>query len=194
MGPGFPTGSEWLDSVPMARARIPLLVVALLVAASLGHAMAQPAAAACAIPPSTPEALDRARVAFVGTVTGVADGGYTATFDVEEIWKGPNLADPSTVFGGSASVEDSRSWEAGQRYLVFPSVDSDGNLVDNGCSATTAYRPAFEALRPAGAHAPQGPPTSGLPGDPPFAAIFLVIVAFGTLGAYFVWRTGRMRE
>ncbi len=174
--------------------RLPLLAaVALAVAALAGTAVPAPVAAACGtvVPPA--DALSRASTVFVGTVASVTDGGYTASFDVEEIWKGPNLADPITVYGGSADAEGSRSWQAGQRYLVFPGIDPQGNLTDTSCSPTAVYQTSFDALRPSDARPPQGPPTSGLPGDPPYAAVFLVIIVFGTLGAFFFWRTGRVR-
>jgi hypothetical protein len=132
-----------------------------------------------------------APLVFVGTVTSVTDDGRDATFHVEEIWKGTNLADPSEVDGGSATDEDARHWQVGTRYLVFPGVDRDGNLLDNGCSPTSVYRSEFDALRPANAHAPQGPPTSGIPGETPVAAIFLVILVFGSIGGFFLYRTGQ---
>ena len=174
---------------------LPAAAVAIAVALALNAA---PVTAKCG-PPLTPaQALDQASVAFVGTVTSVARGGYTATFDVEEIWKGTNLANPITVYGGGVGTAgtgvEGRSWTVGTRYLVFPSVDKDGNLTDWVCSPTVEYTAALDALRPASAHAPQGPPTSGVPGDPPIAAVFLVIVVFGTLGVVVLWRLGRPRE
>jgi hypothetical protein len=168
-----------------------LLAAAVAVAYALHPA---PVTAKCGAPLTPAQALDQASVAFVGTVTSVADDGYTATFDVQEIWKGTNLANPTTVYGGSAKVVESRTWAQGTRYLVFPTVDADGNLIDGTCSPTVEYTAALDGLRPASAHAPQGPPTSGVPGDPPIAAVFLVIVVFGTLGAVFLWRMGRPRE
>ncbi len=146
--------------------------------------------------PTPDDALARAGVAFVGTVTGVADDGQTATFDVAEIWKGTNLANPITVYGlgvdTAGAAAGGRTWAVGTRYLVFPTLDKNGNLLDRGCSPSVAYTAALDGLRPASAHAPQGPPTSGVPGDPPIAAVFLVIVIFGTLGAVFLWRMGRV--
>jgi hypothetical protein len=138
--------------------------------------------------------MQTATLVFVGTVISVADGGRDATFHVEMIWKGTNLADPSDVDGGSASTEDPRTWQVGTRYLVFPGTDSDGNLLDSACSPTSVYVAEFDALRPAGAHPPQGPPTSGIPGETPVAAIFLVILVFGSIGGFFLYRTGRRPE
>jgi len=133
--------------------------------------------------------MQTATVVFVGTVTSLT--GTVATFQVESIWKGPNLSDPSDVDGGAIAGEDSRSWQVGSRYLVFPIIDSDGNLVDSGCSPTSVYKAAFDALRPANAFAPQGPPTSGIRGETPIAAIFLVILVLGSIGGFFLYRTGR---
>jgi hypothetical protein len=160
-----------------------------------GNANAQESCPAIPVPA---DALTSAGVAFVGTVTAVADNGQTATFDVQEIWKGTNLANPITVYGVGVSTTGAaaggRTWAVGTRYLVFPMLDKDGNLLDRGCSPTVEYTAALDALRPASAHAPQGPPTSGIPGDTPIAAVFLVIVVFGTLGVVVLWRMGRLDE
>jgi hypothetical protein len=154
-----------------------------------------PAAGVCAKLGGEQPPVGTARIVFVGTVTAVTNRDRTALFHVEEIWKGPNLADPSTVYGGSidpnVSMEDERTWQQGQRYLVFPSVDSVGNLLDNGCSPTSVYTPAFDALKPTDAHPPQGPPSSGPPGAPPIAAVFLLIVLCGTAFALVAFRAGR---
>lgn len=169
------------------------LVLGAALVAALAATFARPAmsAAICATPPSPADALKQAGVVFVGTVTTVGDQGYTAKFSVEEIWKGPNLAEETTVYGGSVGLEDSRSWTVGQRYLVFPSVDPAGNLLDSLCSATAPYQAAFDALRPSNARPPQGPPTSGPPGNTPIAAVFLGILLLGCVGALLLWRTGR---
>lgn len=185
-----------VDCLPMTDTprRAPL-VVGLAVAALLAAAPT-PARADCAVPPAPSEAMASAQVAFVGVVTAVADNAQTATFDVQEIWKGPNLADPITVYGGgiatAGSAAEGRSWTPGARYLVFPTVDADGNLIDSMCSPTSLYTAALDALRPATAHEPLGPPTSGPPGAPPIAGIFLVILVLGSIGAFFLYRTGQL--
>lgn len=179
---------------PASPVRPSLAVVvgaALIAALTATFALPATSAADCMTPPSPADALKQAGVVFVGTVITVGDQGYTAKFSVEEIWKGPNLAEETTVYGGSVQLEDSRSWMVGQRYLVFPSVDPDGNLLDSLCSATAPYQAAFDALRPANARPPQGPPTSGPPGNTPIAAVFLGILLLGCLGALLLWRTGR---
>lgn len=151
-----------------------------------------PVSAACGTPVAPADALTMTDLVFAGTVTTVADGGTTATFDVESIWKGPNLANPIEVYGGGPGVSDPRTWQTGQRYLVFPHVETDGTLTDTACSPTSLYQASFDALRPADARPPQGAPTSGIPGEAPYAAIFLVIIVFGSVGAFFFWRTGQL--
>ncbi|HLY35611.1 MAG TPA: hypothetical protein VKU35_02760 [Candidatus Limnocylindria bacterium] len=166
-----------------------VVLAALAGSVALWLAVPSPATALCS-PPSAPAlALQTAPVVFVGTVTSVS--GNVATFHVESIWKGTNLSDPIDVDGAAISGEAPRSWQAGTRYLVFPAVDSDGNLLDGGCSPTSVYTSEFDALRPANAHAPQGPPTSGIPGDTPIAGIFLVILVLGSIGGFFLYRTGQ---
>src|SRR5207249_1767921 len=111
----------------------------------------------------------------------------------EEIWKGPNLPDHVEVHGGPEQPDRmtsvDRTWQQGARYLVFPRADPSGILHDDACSPTSVYKPEFDALRPAGAYPPQGPPTSGVPGAPPIAAIFLVILVLGSIGGFFLYRT-----
>ncbi len=181
---------------PMSRVPTRSLLPAAFAILLLLAARPAPALADCPVPPSPAEALNATTLAFVGVVTAVADNAQTATFDVQEIWKGTNLADPITVYGGgvatAGTAAEGRSWTVGTRYLVFPNVDKDGNLIDSTCSPTVEYTAALDALRPASAHAPQGPPTSGPPGDPPIAAVFLLILLLGTLGAFLLWRTGRV--
>jgi hypothetical protein len=170
------------------------VAAAVLMAASL--AIAEPVASSCAWLSGQHEAaIQTAEIAFVGTVTGVRSGDRIATLDVEEIWKGPNLSDPIEVYGGSddsnqiTSVD--RTWEVGLRYLVVPAVDKAGRLRDDACSPTSVYKAEFDALRPPNAHPPQGPPTSGPPGATPIAAVFLAILVFGSVGVFFLFRTGR---
>lgn len=165
--------------------RLRLLALPCLAVAAIASPLT--ASASCAAAPDVAAAVQQASIVFVGTVTAV-DQSQVATVDVQEIWKGPNVSDPTTI---AATSVDSPTWKVGTRYLFFPSVDADGSFVDNGCSPTSVYQPAFDALRPANAHPPQGPPTSGVPGSPPIAAIFLAILVLGSLGAFVLYRSGR---
>ena len=157
-----------------------------LFALVMAGAQADAALAICN-PQSVTDALATAPVVFVGNVTDVSQSDGTATLDVVEIWRGPNLPDPVTI---STRQIEGRAFQNGARYLVFPVVQPDGTLTDSCNTATSVYTAEFDVLRPAGAHAPQGPPTSGVPGTTPIAAIFLAIVVFGAIGAFFLFRTG----
>ena len=149
-------------------------------------------AAACVQAPRPIVAIETAPIAFVGTVTAIDSRG-AATYQVGEIWKGTNLPNPVVVYPILNPADAGAAGPAraiGTRYLVFPSVDADGNVRDEECSSTSVYQDSFAAFRPAGAHAPQGPPTSGLPGDTPIAAVFLAILVMGSAGAFFLYRSG----
>jgi hypothetical protein len=176
------------------RTELAVLPVALLLALLLPAVPAAPAAAACGSRPSPAEAMASAQLVFVGTVTATSDTGQTATFSVQEIWKGQNLASQVTVYGAapvaSGQPADVLTWTVGTRYLVFPSATLNGNLVADACTATEVYQSAFDALRPSNAHPPLGEPTSGPPGAPPFAAAFLLILLAGTGAALILWRLG----
>lgn len=132
--------------------------------------------------------ISQAGVVFVGTVASVDRTHEVAQFDVEEIWRGPNLPESVPVNGGGMPPY---RWQIGLRYLVIPAVTDRGELVVRGCwPPTSVYRPEFDALRPANAHPPQGPPTSGPPGSPPLAAVFLAILMLGSVGAFLLYRRG----
>lgn len=176
------------------RTELAVLGIALLAALTLPAVMAPPAAGACATRPTPAQAMASAQIVFVGTVTAISETGQTATFTVEEIWKGPNLASQVTVYGAApvASGEpvDAQTWTVGTRYLVFPNATLNGNLVADACTATSVYESSLDALRPADAHPPLGEPTSGPPGAPPFPAAFLLLLLAGTGAAFVLWRLG----
>src|SRR5438093_2142551 len=78
---------------------------------------AGPTIAVCGAPgPNvSKKVVSEAPVVFVGTVASVDATRNVATIDVQEIWRGPNLADPIAVSGGQ-SVPGSYAlqWEVGQ--------------------------------------------------------------------------------
>jgi hypothetical protein len=163
------------------------LALALLAAA----VMSVPARAACDAAPPLADAIAAADIVFVGTVADVSRRDSTATFAVEEVWRGDRLPAVVTVHGSSdtaVAANDDRAWRLGGRYLVT-ATDDDGTLRDNACSASRPWTDALAALRPADAHPPvDETPTSGPPGDPPYALVFLLIVAGGALGAFLLLR------
>jgi hypothetical protein len=97
-----------------------------------------PAAASCAPPIPIDQALSEADNVFVGSVVGLAEADRTATFAVDEVWRGADLPAQVVVHGGPggdtfSSVD--RTWEANGTYIVFATI-VDGQLTDNACSNT----------------------------------------------------------
>lgn len=123
-----------------------------LVAASFTALSALPAAASCAMPEGTlQQRLDRADIAFVGTVTSTKSDGRLARVAVEEVWRG-QVGPDATVMGGevrpfSASSVD-RQYETGARYLFVPADGDGATFADNACSDTVAWEADLEELRP----------------------------------------------
>lgn len=117
-------------------------------------ALAPRAEAICAVPPSLERRLADARIVFVGVVVELEHRRRTATFRVEEVWKG-RVGRTVTVHGGptddyaASSVE--RKYAAGVRYLVVPYRSRRDVVLDNMCSATRRYKPSLDQLRPADA-------------------------------------------
>jgi hypothetical protein len=140
-----------------------------VLAASLVWALwtAPAASASCAPLPPLTEALAAADVVFVGTVTGLEYDRRTATFDVEEVWKGE--VGGSVLVNGGPPLEEleraereglgiatsvDRTFELGVRYLVVPREASGDVLSDDSCSATQPYASNLDRFRPAGTEAP----------------------------------------
>lgn len=108
-------------------------------------------------PPPMDQAVGQAEIAFVGTVTALANDAHLASVSVEEVWTGPDL--PSVVEVGNVrpagdpeSVWD-RTYTLGARYLFFPYVE-DGRLVDGPCTFTSEWQPELEQYRPATVRTP----------------------------------------
>ncbi|MGI8607395.1 MAG: hypothetical protein ACR2L0_09660 [Gaiellaceae bacterium] len=141
-------------------------VVAAAILASL--ALSQPAAASCMRPPPLDKALAAVPVVFVGTVVDTQHDGRTATFDVEEIWKGsvgarvvvnggPSVAEMENAEaqGQVAATSVDRAYETGVRYLVVPFGASGNVLTDNACSSTQPYTAKLASHAPPGAAPPE---------------------------------------
>lgn len=104
------------------------------------------------------ERIADAPVVFVGTATEVTNRDRTATFDVHEIWKRPGdvpeIGGEVVVHGGpdeaDAGTSVDRSWQPGQRYLVFPRFE-DGRFVDDICTSTRPWTDELAGARPSGA-------------------------------------------
>ena len=139
-------------TVPMATA----MALLWLLATAAAHSPAA-WALSCIAPPPMDEAVVQAEIAFVGTVTAVANDAHLASISVEEVWAGPDL--PSVVEVGNVrpagdpeSVWD-RSYTQGVRYLFFPYVE-DGRLVDGPCTFTREWQPELEQYRPTSVRTP----------------------------------------
>lgn len=169
---------------PMPTRRYLRLLPALAVFALLGTPPT--ALASCRQPPSMEEAMKSAEIVFVGTVTSTANSDTWATVAIEEIWKGPDQ--PASVLikggpGGNSATSVDRSFQAGARYLFFPSLDG-ATLADNSCTSTTPWSEDLLALRPSDAR----PALPGTEGEAGFDVMGLVaplgvalIVAAGLL-------------
>ena len=137
-------------------------------------------ALSCIQPPPVAEAVATAEVAFVGTVTAVANDGKLAEITVEEVWVGSDL--PATIQLGSGRPANDpeavwdRTYTAGTRYLFFPLIE-EGQLVDGPCGFTQEWQAELEKVRPADFRTP----TSGEPEplDPVSAAGDLVVPIAG---------------
>ena len=149
----------------MLRRMRALLALSLLAVAGL---LASPgtALADCMPPPPIEVAVETAEIVFVGTVTETAQGNRWANVQVEEIWRGPDLAASVLVKGGPAgnmATSVDRHFEAGVKYIFFPSVDAEqGGLADNSCTNTQPWAEDMAELRPVGFRAPaeEASPTS----------------------------------
>lgn len=122
-------------------------------------ASAAPVLADCMMPPPIEQAVQKAEIAFVGTVLKVANSGRWATVAVEEVWVGPDLPPVISVRGGpegNSATSVDRSFTAGTRYLFIPFI-AEGELQDNSCSSTTEFVPDHARLRPATARQPVSP-------------------------------------
>ncbi|MEX0625943.1 MAG: hypothetical protein WD402_05320 [Chloroflexota bacterium] len=155
-----------------------------LLAAAAGMVMgAMPAAASCAPPVPIDQALRDADSVFVGTVVGLENAGRTASFAVDEVWRGPDLPARAMVNGGpdgNAITGVDRSWEANGKYLVFASV-VNAELTDNACSNTQIWSGDLAALRPSDARPPADSTDSGTAGGLP-GRLLLVIGMLVTIG------------
>ena len=134
------------------------------------------AAASCAPPVGIPEAIRRADVVVVGTVTATHSRDRIATVSIDEVWKG-NIAETFEVHGGPTAdnmmTTVERTYTAGRRYLIFafePTAhDSTGSFgaryEDNNCSNTQPWQASLARYRPSAAtNRPEAaPPASPVP-------------------------------
>jgi hypothetical protein len=133
--------------------RFHLTVAAL--AAGLVLLLAAPARASCAAPLSVRKAIKQAPSVFVATVVDVTNGKRWATVDVEEVWKGPELASEVDIRAGpkdppgpvSAASSVDRTFDRGARYLFIPYKGYGSVFYDNACTRTARFGPAHGQVK-----------------------------------------------
>ena len=161
------------------------LSVALLAATAGMVIGTMPAAASCAPPIPIDQALRDSDSVFVGTVDGLANGGRTANFVVDEVWRGPDLPARTVVDGGpdgNAITSIDRTWEPGAKYLVFAAV-ANGKLTDNACSNTQIWTDDLAAHRPTDARSPDDATDTGGTGiSGPLLTLLAAIGVIGVVG------------
>jgi hypothetical protein len=117
---------------------------------------------------------DPDQVVFVGAVTGIDNGGRSASVAVKEVWQG-DVPPTVTVTGGqdpTNPAEDDRTFEVGIAYLFVPVLSGD-HFVDSACSATMIWSDDLVKLRPPGAHAPDASASLGTESTSPGPLSFL---------------------
>lgn len=116
------------------------------------------ASASCAEPVALPTAIAGAPAVFVGTVTGLANGGRVATVRVDDVWKGDAVSEVVQVAGSpdlaAAATSVDRTYSTYQQYLFVPTAGAVDHFEDNSCSLTQPYSAALTASRPSTAHGP----------------------------------------
>ncbi len=161
------------------RSTATLIAVAVLVLTT----WALPSSLASCAPFSTAEAVARAEVLLVGVATANREQGAYTKFNVEEVWKGPDLAPKVWVQGGQDqppwpfnhfigvnSSNDVR-FEVGERYLIAASAET---FKTEACTATRTFDPRLREYAPSSI---RGPNQQGLAGANAPPSILLLDVA-----------------
>jgi hypothetical protein len=130
------------------------LAMAAFAASIFFHPLKPAYACSCMMPGPPEQALNESQAVFSGTVKAVqgdADG-VLVTFDVDEIWKGPEGAE-LTLFTPGSSAACGVEFVQGEAYLVY-GMSQEGRLSTNLCSRTTQLGSAGEDLAALGAGNP----------------------------------------
>ena len=172
---------------PVTRSRkLPAAVTAAALALLLLSVVGSlPARASCASPEPIEQAVRGGDVVFVGTVTGLENGGRWVTVRVEERWRSSvTLQDAVAIRGGpaagSATSIDRVYVAARYLFVVTPGPEY---FVDNACTPTRLWSRDLALLRPDGV-----PPAPEVATNAPAGALDeldLVPVA-GLIGALLV--------
>ena len=100
----------------------------------------------CESPETVADQVRFASIVILGSVTDW--DGSTAQFEIDEIWRGPDLPEEIEIV-----PELGRAYTEGVRYLVFP-TGSPSPLDDARCSATTRWDESLNEFRPERARVP----------------------------------------
>jgi hypothetical protein len=148
---------------PLTIRRLTLaLTLAAFAAAAFFHPLKPAYACSCIAPPPPLEARDEAQSVFSGTVSAIGPeaNGFLVTFDVEQLWKGPD-GPQLTVSTPSSSASCGVEFVEGEQYLVYGGFADDGRLSTNLCTRTAPLASAGDDLAALGAGAtPDGEPTA----------------------------------
>lgn len=154
---------------------------------------------------SPEDAIPDTETAFVGTA--VEQRQRHARVDVDEVWRGPDLAPtvwvktapgndlgPLSSFFGSSSLSNAQL-EPGRRYIIA----SDGReLRTNVCLVAQASEPLVEHLAPETTREPIANGTTGvqpLSSNPAaIAGIGLTLIAVASAGSWLAYRRHRSRH
>ncbi len=108
------------------------------------------ASASCAAPPSLENGYAHAEVVFIGRVVELSNDNRSATVEVEQVWKGPELPDVVVVHGGPEREDEitsvDRQFGLGS-YVFFP-TNAGPPFTDNSCSLTQPATSALDAVNP----------------------------------------------
>ena len=153
--------------------------------------MATPTLGACGL---TAAAVAKADASFVGQLTGVSGDGTSATFKVEQVWRGSGLVVDEMVqvdtTGSLQSLELPPAGVPASRYLVL--AMTVGGQLHTGDSCEVFPFPwdaSYAAFRPADASPPTGSEDDS--GGPPVEVLVLIgmtVLAAG-VSAYAFRRT-----
>lgn len=155
--------------------------------------MATPALAACGL---TAESVARAGASFVGQLAGVSADGTSATFMVEEIWRGSGLVVEEMVQIDTTNslqrLELPPPGAPASRYLVLANAVNGQLHTGDSCEVFPfPWDAGYAAFRPADAPPPTGSETGGGSGPPMEVLILIGVgVVMVAVSAFAFRRTG----
>ncbi|NTU82106.1 MAG: hypothetical protein HGA45_22460 [Chloroflexales bacterium] len=145
-----------------------LVALSVMALAALAYQPRPTYACSCTPPPPPLQARDSATAVFAGTVSGIApaDPGRASvlvTFDVQQIWKGPEGAQLTIATAGS-SASCGYEFAQGEQYLVY-AVAQEGQIRTSLCSRTALFASAGEDLAALGTGTPVAPAAGPITSD-----------------------------